>query len=381
MSRSMRRPSASWPRWLPAFVLLVGVLQSAAAQCPKVLMFDGINVKTEAGTQQAAYWGRTVGVQGVFVSNVMGYWQADVGTDPGSKLWQQARLFQSDYAQYGVTDNFIKVALYKPHDWTSARQNDAVIEHFAHAAALARYAGFKGMALDLEPYTPTWVPPADDADLASTVEREGRGIGQAMFAAYPDMTLVVMPDVLDSSDRYKTLKQKLMSGLHQLKSGNLDFSKHDSYELAVPFLRGLLSVPWKQVVIGIEQTYSRNSDGIVATVPQVRQLYTDFMQENGASQPDPAIATGLWPLGRTSTDKSARESPARFARRLRVAFDVSNDYVWIYGKGGTWQSGNRPDAAPTASDFQQFVAAIHQVRASCAAPTATRGDGSSAAHH
>lgn len=381
MSRSALRLPAAWPRWIPAFVLLVGAWQGAAAQCPKVLMFDGINVKTEAGTQQAAYWGRTVGVQGVFVGNVMGYWQADVGTDPDSKLWQQARLFQSNYAKYGVTDNFVKVALYKPHDWTSARQNSAIIEHFAHAAALARYAGFKGMALDLEPYTPTWVPPADGADLAPTVEREGRGIGQAMFAAYPDMTLIVMPDVLDSSDRYRTFKQKLMSGLHQLKSGSLDLSKHDTYELAVPFLRGLLSVPWRQVVIGIEQTYSRNSDGIVATVPQVRQLYTDFMQENGASQTAPAIATGLWPLGRTSNDKSARESPERFAQRLRVAFDVSNDYVWIYGKGATWQAGDQPDAAPPASNFQQFVAAIHQVRAGCAAPNATRGDGSPAAHH
>lgn len=381
MSCSVLRLSAAWPRWIPAFVLLVGAWQSAAAQCPKVLMFDGINVKTEAGTQQASYWGRAVGVQGVFVSNVMGYWQADVGTDPDSKLWQQARLFQSNYAKYGVTDNFIKVALYKPHDWTSARQNSAIIEHFAHAAALARYAGFKGMALDLEPYTPTWVPSADGTELASTVEREGRGIGQAMFAAYPDMTLIVMPDVLDSSDRYRTVKQKLMSGLHQLKSGTLDLSKHDTYELAVPFLRGLLSVPWRQVVIGIEQTYSRNSDGIVATVPQVRQLYTDFMQENGASQTAPAIATGLWPLGRTSADKSARESPERFAERLRVAFDVSNDYVWIYGKGGTWQAGDQPDTAPPASNFQQFVDAIHQVRAGCAAPNATRGYGSPAAYH
>ncbi len=382
MNGSAHRLLARWPGWVPALVLLIGAWHSgSAAQCPKLLMFDGINVKTQAGPQQAAYWGQTVGVQGVFVNNVMGYWQADVGTDPGSKLWQQAKLFQSNYAKYGVTDNFIKVALYKTHDWNSAGQNSAVIEHFAHAAALARYAGFKGIALDLEPYTPTWGGSAGGAGLASTVEQEGRGIGQAMIAAYPDMTLIVMPDVLESSDRYKTLKQKLMSGVHQLKSGNTNLSRHENYELAVPFLRGLLSVPWKHVVVGLEQTYSRNSDGIAITVPRSRQLYTEFMQENGATQTVPGIATGLWPLGRTSKDKSAREAPERFAQRLRVASDASDDYVWIYAKGDTWRAVERPDAAPLASNFQQFVATIHQVRADCMAADAAHRDGSTATRH
>lgn len=382
MNGAAHRLSAGWPVWVPALVLLIGAWHSGfAAQCPKLLMFDGINVKTQAGPQQAAYWGQTIGVQGVFVNNVMGYWQADVGTDPASTLWQQARLFQSDYFKHGVTDNFIKVALYKPHDWNSAQQNSAVIEHFAHAAALARYAGFKGIALDLEPYRPTWGGPAGGAELASTVEHEGRGIGQAMFTAYPEMTLIVMPDVLDSSGRYKTSRQKLMSGLHQLKSGNPNLPKYDNYELAVPFLRGLLSVPWQQVVIGLEQTYSRNSDGIATSVPHAHQLYTEFMQENGAAQTDPGIATGLWPLGHTSQDKSARETPERFTQRLRVAFDASTHYVWIYGKGDTWQAGERSGAGPLAPDFQQFVAAIHQVRADCMAADATRRDGSSATRH
>lgn len=382
MNGPARRSSARWPGWAPALVLLIGAWHSGvAAQCPKLLMFDGINVKTQAGPQQAAYWGRTVGVQGVFVNNVMGYWQADVGTDPGSTLWQQARLFQSNYAKYGATDNFIKVALYKTHDWKSAGQNSAVIAHFAHAAALARYAGFKGIALDLEPYKPTWDDPAGSAGLASTVEQEGRGIGEAMFTAYPDMTLIVMPDVLESSGRYETFKQKLMSGVHQLRSGSPNLSRHENYELAVPFLRGLLSVPWKQVVIGLEQTYSRNSNGIANTVPHSRQLYREFMQENSATQTVPGIAAGLWPLGRTSKDKSARETPERFARRLRVAFDASNDYVWIYAKGGTWQADERPNAAPLAPDFRQFVAAIHQVRAGCMAADATRSDGSTATRH
>ncbi len=377
MKRPAHRSSARWPGWIPALVLLIGAWHSGfAAQCPKVLMFDGIDVKTQASPQQAAYWGQTVGVQGVFVNNLMAYWQADVGTDPGSKLWQQARRFQSNYAKYGATDNFIKVALYKPHDWNSAQQNNAVVEHFAHAAALAQYAGFKGIALVLEPYKPTWVEVGDDARLAPTVEQEGRRIGQAMLAAYPDMTLVVLPDVLDASGQYKTLLEKFKSGLHQLKSGAVHAPGHDRYRLAVPFLRGLLSVPWKHVVIGLEQTYSRNSHGIELTVPRARQHYASFMQHLGAGKTDLSMATGLWPLGRTRRDKSARETPQRFEQRLRVAYAASKRYVWLYGKGNTWRIDGPPDAGPVAPNFRQYVDALRKVRAGCStagtAPDATR---------
>lgn len=368
-----RRLPASRPGWMALLLLLVGAWHPGfAAQCPKLLMFDGINVKTQAGAEQAAYWGRTIGVQGVFVNNVMAYWQADVGTDPDSRLWQQAKLFQSNYAKYGVTDNFIKVALYKPHDWHSSEQNHAVVEHFAHAAALARYAGFAGLALDLEPYQPTWGGPQGGAGLAPTVEQEGREIGRAMFAAYPDMTLIVMPDVLDDSGKYKTLQQKLKSRLHRLKSGESGSPGYDRYELALPFLHGLLSVPWKHVVIGMEQTYSRNSEGITLSTPQARQRYAEFMAKTGAPEMQLSMAPGLWPLGRTSHDKSAREAPEKFAQRLAAASDVAKRYVWIYAKGNTWRAGGPQDAGPLAPDFQQFVNAIHQERASCMAAGASR---------
>lgn len=371
MNGAVCRPSLRWP--VLAFVLLAGAWHPAlAGQCPKLLMFDGINVKTQAGPEQAAYWGRTIGVQGVFINNVMAYWQADVGTDPDSRLWQQARRFQANYARQGVTDNFIKVALYKGHDWNSARRNDAAVEHFAHAAMLARYAGFKGIALDLEPYKPTWVNAGDRPGLASTVEREGRAIGQAMLAAYPGMTLVVLPDVLDSSGRFRTLGEKIRSGLHRIKSGQLPSQGDDRYQLAVPFLQGLLSVPWKQVVIGMEQTYSRYGHGITVSTPRARQRYTELLGRDGASAINLSMAPGLWPLGRTRHDKSARETPERFERRLAAATDAAQQYVWIYGKGDTWRTGGPQGAGPVSPDFRQFLTAIHQTHAACTTATARR---------
>lgn len=343
-----------------AVALAALVPPAFGATCPKLLMFDGINLKTDNTTQQAAYWGTTVGVQGVFINNVMAYWTADVGTNPGSALWQQAKQFQAEYARYGVTDNFVKVALYKPHDWTNAQQNADAVRHFAHAAALARYAGFKGMALDLEPYTPTWGSDAEVGTLGATVEREGRAIAKAMHAAYPGMTLFIMPDVLLA---LQLQHQNLQTGT----------TAHvESYALAQPFLRGLLSVQWRHVAIGMEQTYNRNSDGIAMSMPLDYARYVAFLKVDSGSAANLSMAPGLWPLGPNSRDRSARETPQRFAGRLDVAFNLAQRYVWIYGKGGTWNINAPSDLGPIASNFQEFLDVIHQTRARCAAAVAPR---------
>ena len=356
------RLSAGGRMLLAALALMISARAPAAVQCPRLLMFGGTNFRTQTDDKDAAYWGHTVGVQGFFVNYVMSYWQADVGTHSDSTLWQQLRRFQSIYSKYGVSDNFIKVALYKPHDWHSRRQNEAVVKHFAHAAVLARYAGFKGVALDLEPYAPTW---NGDDGLADTVREEGRNIGEAMHAAYPDMTLIVLPDVLHAADRNLTLKQKLKAGLLRLTSDESGMPSHEKYRLAVPFVRGLLSVQWTHVAVGSENTYSLNGDGIAGSVSRAQESYLALIRNNGLTQPDISVAPGLWPLGRSSRDKAARESPQRFETRLQAAFDVAPRYVWIYSTGSAWETDGFYGKGPVVADFAQYPAAIRRVKANC----------------
>ena len=361
--------SPSWRILLAALALTISAAAPAAVQCPKLLMFGGANIRTQTNEKDAAYWGNTVGVQGFFVNYVMPHWQADVGTSSGSSLWQQVRRFQAIYSKYGVSDNFIKVALYKPHDWHNQRQNEAVVKRFAHAAALARYAGLKGVALDLEPYRPTW---DGDDSLAATVREEGRNIGRAMRAAYPDMTLIVLPDVLHAVDRNQTLKQKLKAGLLRLTSDQPDMPRHEKYQLAVPFVRGLLSVQWTHVAVGSENTYSLNGDGIASSVSRAQGSYLALIREDGLTQPDISVAPGLWPLGRSSRDKAARESPQRFESRLQAAFDVATHYVWIYSTGSAWETDGFYGKGPVVADFGEYPAAIRRVKANCRRAEASR---------
>lgn len=366
MNGAVHRFSLKSLGWVALLVLLAGPWHLAlAAQCPKLLMFDGFDIRTQNNAQQAAYWGRTVGVQGFFLNSVMAHWQKDVGTDPGSPLWQDVAKFQSLYSKEGVTDNFIKVASYKSHDWSSTQANQAAVTRLQHAAMLAKYAKLKGVALDLEPYVPIWGGPAGGPDLAATVEQEGRAIGEAMHNAYPGMTLFVLPDALDQTQRYATLLQRFRSGVHAMKTAK-KMPKYDRYELAVPFMRGLLSVPWAHVVIGMEQTYSRNADGIGSSVQRTQADFAKLMGKSAASM-HLSGAPGLWPLGPTRTNKSARESPGRFSDRLRAAYSAASQYVWIYGHGSAWQTDGPYAPGPVTPEFTQFTGAIHQAEASCKA--------------
>jgi hypothetical protein len=315
-------------------------------------MTAGLNIHKQTNERQAAYWGDTVGVQGFMVNYIATDWQTDVGTDPDSKTWQLVRRFQSLYSRHGVTDNFIKIGLYRGHDWRDEEANRKATRNLAHAAALARYAGLAGLALDLEPYKPSWVDRSGDKTLAKRVQAEGRNMGQAMHDAFPGMTLFVLPDVLREVEHEKKSKGE------------------DRYLLAAPFVRGLLSIPWTHVVIGTEFTYSAHAERIPLFMRQAAARYRDTPDAHGALAANFSIAPGLWPLGPNARDKSARFSPAEFRQRLQVAFDRSKQYVWIYGSSSAWQKDGPfgPVPGPVATSFRQFLDAIHHVRANCGLP-------------
>lgn len=341
-----------------ALALLLFVTAPASAGCPKLLMFDGTNFHTQATDEQAAYWGDTVGVQGFFVNRVMASWQDDVGIRTDSKLWRQLGLFQSIYARHGVADNFIKVALYKPIDWRDGDALKQVVRNFSHAAALARHAGLKGIAIDLEPYEPTWV---DSGELSATVQAEASAIAEAMRTAYPQMTLVVIKDALHQNYPHTPLDE-LVSKFGTDPGPSRHFW-HGGYALAIPFLHGLLSADWAHVVVATEVTY--DGADMAAPVRQTQRNYEVFMGAEQAGRSGLSVAPGLWPLGHSYTDKSARDTPPAFAEHLRSAYSAAKDYVWIYGYGSAWQTDGPYGEAPVTPDFPQYTAAIHAMRASC----------------
>ena len=123
-------------------------------QCPKVLMFGGLDIHTQIDETMARYWGQKIGIDGFFVYNLMGNWDDLFAGEDGGPVYQRLKQFQNLYSQYGVTDNFLEVGLSKVHDWVKPDSQTRVILNFRQAARLAKFAGLKGLALDIEPYVP-----------------------------------------------------------------------------------------------------------------------------------------------------------------------------------------------------------------------------------
>lgn len=315
--------------------------------CPKILMFDGLEINTQNNNSMAKYWGQKIGVDGFFVNNVMSSWDDSVGDDENSPLYQRVKRFQELYSKYGVTDNFIKVALYTKHDWRTSGNQTRVISNFRHAAHLARYAGLEGMALDLEAYVNGyWNEDPAIPDKGERVFALGQAIGRAMISEFPDATIIVFPEVLTyASPPYG-------SGVHQ------------AYALSSRFWDGLIQAHFKQLVIATESSYDSGRPDLIAY--EIQHTYQSSLRHNGVDPKNASIAVGIWPLANSITDKSARSSPAQFEERLTLALIKPSPYVWIYGFGSGWQKGgpygNGGDVDP---HFEEFVKVIHRVKKSC----------------
>lgn len=303
--------------------------------CPK-LLYAALDYNTDNNSIDAKYWGKTVGVQGVFINYLMTYWTTNVGAAPNS-LWNGAKQFQQTYARYGVTDNFIKVSIYSNLDWNDPSVVAQYVTNFGNLAKLAKYAGFKGIALDLEPYRSAWGGVAGGNE--QIAQAAGQSIGQAMFQAYPGMTLIILPDVVYQTDVTKDLT---------LSTGG--------YALSVPFVTGLFQQSWKQVIMATEGTYRASPASILHWVDVT---YANYAGMFPPGQFPFSVAPGIWPLGVSPTDKSAVMTVDQFQQSLDTDYTVTDTYVWIFGMGTAWQSDQY---GPVVSNFPQY---LNVVRHAC----------------
>lgn len=340
--------------WIAAVILLSVFLGTwlcfpvpLSPPCPKVLMFDGLEIQTQNNEPMARYWGQTIGVQGFFVNNVMGSWETSVGDDENSQLYQSARRFQVLYSKYGVTDNFIKTALYNEHDWKSPAAESRVVSNFRQAAHLAKYAGFRGLALDLEPYVKGWWN--EDPALPDKLERAyvlGRRVGAAIVSEYPDASVIALPEILGlTCPPYQP-----------------DFCA--VYVLSHRFWDGLIQAHFRQLIIATENSYNSVRPDMIAD--GTRKSYRDNLLSNGVDPETVPISPGIWPLGQTYTDKAARCTPAQFEERLRLAMKQKSPYVWIYGQGSAWEKDGPYGKGDVDPRFQEFVKVLQRVQGSCA---------------
>ena len=321
-----------------------------ASSCPKVLFLDGFSPSKSNNENEAKYWGETVGIDGLFLGGIMYTWEDGVGDDENGRAYQVVKTFQQLFPKHGVTDNFLLVGLHYPHDWKTSAAQDHVVRDFHQGAHLARATGLKGLALDLEPYVNGfWDVDPTLPDKAERAYMLGKRVGYAIWSEYPEATVIILPEVM------------------AIKCPPYPENDCEKFATSGRFVEGLLQARFGMVLIATESTYDSSSPHAVAA--HVWDAYRPVVVRNGIDVNTIRVAPGLWPLGKSYTDKSARAPVARFTERLRLTFQFAAQegtrYVWIYGHGSAWEENGPWGNSHVDPQFNQFLNVLHRAKQSC----------------
>jgi hypothetical protein len=306
--------------------------------CPSVIMFDGPDITKDTNEDKARYWGDEVGVDGFLLNHVMASWETTVPNSESSPVASNLKRFQELYARHGVDQNFIKVAIYKPLNWKDQTERAHVVDNFRRGAELARLAGMRGMALDLESYVKGfWETDAADPAKGQTIYEMGKAIGDAIERGYPGSPVFIVREVLWWAGRAK------------------------NYALSGRFWDGFVASSVPHIYVGEELTYDKS--GIPS---ELLTMYRDNAVHNHVDPGKVEIVPGLWPLGHSYTDKSPRMSVETFGKDLKQSFGEHTKYVWIYGFGSAWETDGSYGKGPVTKNFNDYVRALHNVKSHCA---------------
>jgi hypothetical protein len=343
-----------------ALILTISFLAPAHASAgpdPKLLFFGGIDLRKgpiQVDDKEARYYG-SIGIDGFFLSYLMSTWSTSVGDDENGASYQLARRFQHVFGAHGVDTNFLTVAMgwqgylpFDPRTWSDPTVQARIVSNFRQAAHLVRYAGLRGIAFDLEPYTRgIWAPQEADSNKPREITLMGKRIAEAINSECPGCDVIVFPEVI-------------------VFAANPAVPAGKRYQLSPHFWNGLVTGGLRRLVVGTERTFTYKDPLLI-----VRQTERAYQAEASVAQlPVTAfpIAIGLWPLGFTYTNKAAHEPPDRFKGRLQAAYRSGQPYVWIYGHGSAWEANGPYGEGALDPRFKEFVEAIHRTKAATPSP-------------
>ena len=274
----------------------------------------------------------------------------------GKLQWQRDELAPAinvlkniDWQRF--TDNFLRFNVSTSPgmdvDWFD--NFDAPIHNAALWAQVAKDAGYKGWAFDVEDYYPTgsygerifyypelkYKDTKTFAEYQAQVRLRGYQVMQAIQAEYPDITLLLM---VAHSYAYRDIEAK--KPLPEI-----------SYGLLPAFLNGLIDAAGPQVkfIDGQEQAYGyltsedyyrgyhvTRQEALVLVPPELRTKYQTQMDVGVAIYSNYVLGLTDWP-GHYPTHYFTLEERLRiFEQNVYYALKTSDQYVWLYSEHLSW---------------------------------------------
>ena len=121
-------------------------------------------------------------------------------------------------------------------------------------------------------------------------------------------------------------------------------------------------------MIATENSYNSRWPNLIAQ--NVSDKYHGNLLKNGLDPDSVPVAMGIWPLGKSYSDKSSRITPSQFEDRLGLAFQEArregSPYVWIYGLGSAWEKDGPYGKGDVAPHFEEYLQVLRRVKESCA---------------
>jgi hypothetical protein len=264
----------------------------------------------------------------------------------------------------------------KQIDWFSD-DFQVTIDNLALAAQICREAGFKGMFMDMEQYGGgTWGPwmfpfnygyasvngiTHSFEDCQAQVRLRGRQIMEAITKQYPDITLVILPDVNTVAAITWEVGKRYNPKLTGLSGSE--------YALFPAFIDGMLEGAGPKVTFenGVEQSYGwtidsqfeENGAKLLEQATSLSSVPDLFRQKMG-------MAYGIWIDHRgwnTQPPFYANHfTPGEFEQALHSALKHSSRYAWVWAQEAIFwpQSGGLRNAAATVP--QPYLQAIADCR-------------------
>jgi hypothetical protein len=339
--------------------------------------------------QQGYYYGRVLGADGLQYGNYS--ITVSVGYDPTSAPYVLAKQFQNNYAPYGASYNLYGINLETGpfpfpsggNTWSNPAFEPQLVENVRQAAALARNAGFAGLAFNFERHDAWWDNDANVPNKGALMMQFGADLANAITSIFPNATVLEYPNCfLNDNPATITNLQRNTNGYWYYPEFCWTFTHHQFAQLA----------------LGDEDTYIAGP--IVSTGPggnMISQLQNDINYWPRDQAAGIAIGLipgsfsygeGLWPLGAPFRDATghfvftahgleeyektsrANWTPTRLQHYLTQINEVQPEpwpVTWVFDLGNSWELTLNDPWEPeplNALDpqFAQFVAAIHAIK-------------------
>jgi hypothetical protein len=324
--------AAQWPQEAASFQ--AGKWQFTEAKglpLPRTLIYA--HLPLDGMERTAADWARN-GFGGFLLHGVMAQWYSDIWATDGEpatmgeadRTFQQVKRLNEVCRKYGIDANFIDIAWsgILP-DWWDDLAWAKFNNNFAQAAGFARDTGCRGLSLDIEysgaQYSLDWpgytYQGYTEKDLLAKIAARMTALAAAMFDAWPEMELAVLPGgpgIIVNPWIEEAAKRDAPGGVHFFDEG--------------PYIRP--NPTW--VMARVWKVLSNTHD-------QLSPAAWEYFRRRCS------VAPAAWPLGRDTgggkdwlphQGENSNYPPEEWRAQYAALLMTAPRYVWIYAPWDTW---------------------------------------------